>query len=86
MQDPRDRRQADRYSQLAVKRWGIFSVSVKKHPRHRCLYGPVALMYAARGGGPILKTQRFKWTFLNGVLFHTRHGHVVITFRRSLIK
>lgn len=86
MQDPRDRRQADRYSQLAVKRWGPFALSVKRHPKHRCLYGPVALMYAARGGGPILKTQRFKWTFLNGVLVHTRHGHVVFTFRRSLIK
>lgn len=43
-------------------------------------------MYAARGGGPILKTQRFKWMYFNGILFHTRHGHVVFMFRRSLIK
>lgn len=84
--DPRDRREKDRYSRARVRRWGPFSITVKQHPKHRCVYGPIAPMYAARGGGPILKTQRFKWMYFNGMLVHTRHGHVVFMFRRSLFK
>jgi hypothetical protein len=86
MSNPRERGKADRHSRIRIWNWGPFAIHLKRHPGHSCVYGPFALMYATRSGGPILKTQPHKWMYINGALFHIRRGHVVFAFRRSFIK
>lgn len=50
-------------------------------PKWRHKYG-VFPSYAAKGGGPVLKTEK-SWRKINGIYISTKWKHVWILFRRS---
>ena len=50
------------------------------------MYRPFSVLYASKGGGPIMRDQPRKWTCINGVLLHIWDRHVVFTFRRSFYR
>lgn len=45
------------------------------------LYGPLTLLHAAKGGGPVLREQG-SWRTVNGVMVSTERGTWCWTFRR----
>lgn len=85
--DPRGGREAnDNRPHRTEKVLGPFVLSTTRTKHHLCVYRPFSVLYASKGGGPILKDQPRKWTYINGVLFHIWDRHVVFTFRRSFYR
>ena len=54
-----------------------------KSPRGKLsLYRGIGLSYATKNGGPVLKDQAQKWSYINGFWIGNRHRSVWILFRR----
>jgi hypothetical protein len=59
-----------------IARWRGASVEVRR--RRLSLYGPVTVMHAARGGGPVLRGEA-SWRTASGVLLSNRRLKLVVT-------
>lgn len=52
------------------------------YKKQRSIYPPICFMYDEKGGGPVLKTRKHKWTCISGLMLFIKNTNIFIQFRR----